>query len=152
MPDIQEDAWNRFPSPIQNKPSDIDRRPVYPRFAKVVLERRVRLKKRTSSLFWCHFQLFTCGGRRLQLDPSDLAAQSRPDSGKKRHRRHPRPRPREGIYVSRRSMKRNQPSQNLLVQQLICKRYEGATTVLNNAYPEIAPIIERGAFGPTSFA
>jgi hypothetical protein len=48
-------------------------------------------------------------------------------------------------------MKRNQPSQNLLVQQLICKRYEEATTLLNNAYPEIAPIIERGALGPTSF-
>ena len=88
MPEIQEDAWNRFPSPIQNKPSDVDRRPVYPRFAKVVLERRVRLKKRTSSLFWCHFQLVTCGGRRLQFNLFDLAAQSRPDSGKKRHRRH----------------------------------------------------------------
>jgi hypothetical protein len=42
MPEIQKDAWNRFPSPIQNKPSDIDRCPVYPWFAKVILERRVR--------------------------------------------------------------------------------------------------------------
>jgi hypothetical protein len=65
------------PSPIQNKPSDIDRRPVYPRFAKIILERRVRLKKWTSSLCWCHFQRVACGRRRLQLDPFDLARVAR---------------------------------------------------------------------------
>jgi hypothetical protein len=36
MPEIEKDARQRFPSPIQNKPSHIDRCPIHPRFAKVV--------------------------------------------------------------------------------------------------------------------